>query len=77
MLKEDLIALLNAIPDGSDVRIEQPTHDYWKTHLAIEITSLDEVRVAATAYHNNLDAIVDDDDSDEDNPDQYNVYVLC
>ena len=77
MLKEDLIAMLNTIPDGSDVRIEQPTHDYWKTHLAIEITSLDEVRVKPTSYHNDKDAIVDDDDEDADDPEQKTAYVLC
>ena len=45
MLKADLLALIADLPDDADIRFDQPTHDYWRIHLAIDITAIDEVKV--------------------------------
>lgn len=73
MLKADLLALIADLPDDADIRFDQPTHDYWRTHLAIDITAIDEVKVKPTAYHNDEDAIQVDDEWNEE---LKTVYII-
>lgn len=73
MLKEDLLALLETVPAGADIRFDQPTHDYWRSHLAVDITAIDEVKVSPSAYHNDEDKV---DDSDEWDEDLKTVYLI-
>jgi hypothetical protein len=79
MRKEELIALIEAnVPDGADVRFAIPTHDYWRTYLAIDPTKITEEKVKPTAYHDGQDAI--ETDNEVIPPDEYDplktVYVL-
>ena len=73
MLKADLLALIADLPDDADIRFDQPTHDYWRIHLAIDITAIDEVKVKPTAYHNDEDAIQVDDEWNEE---LKTVYII-
>jgi hypothetical protein len=75
MLKEDLIAMLDRLPAGADIRIESPTHDYWRTKLAIDPREVAEVQVKESAYHNGADAITDDHDGEDG--DTRTVYVIA
>ena len=73
MRKSELMQLLEGVPDDADIRIDQPTHDYWRRHLATDISAVDEVKVKASAYHDDRDVIQSDDDWDSDDQ---TVFVL-
>lgn len=73
MRKQDLIALLNDLPDDAEIRIDQPTHDHWRRHIAADIIMIDEVQVAPSAYHNDNDVIQDGDEWEDD---MKAVYLL-
>lgn len=73
MKKQDLLDLINSLPDDADIRMERPSHDYWRTVLAIEVTGVEEVKVKPSAYHDGADAIRDDEEWDES---LHTVYVL-
>lgn len=64
MIKEELLALLEQVPAGADVRIDQPTHDYWRTHLAADIRGISEEVTKVSDYHNGEDAIEEEWDGD-------------
>jgi hypothetical protein len=72
MRKEDLIALLERLPAGADVRIVRPTHDYWRTELAIDPRMVGEEQVKVSDYHGLRDAITDK----EWDSDLQTVYVI-
>ena len=73
MRKSELMRLLKDVPDDADIRIDQPTHDYWRHHLATDISAIDEVKVRASDYHGSHDVIQSDDDWDSDDQ---TVFVL-
>lgn len=76
MLKEDLIALIqDNVPDGADVRFLQPSHDYWRTQLAIDIGTVEELPVKVSAYHGGVLAVIDEEKLDPEEEHQL-VYVL-
>lgn len=66
MKKTDLIALIESLPDDADIRFAQPTHDHWRTQLAIDPDRIEEVKVSPSAYHNDRDAVQADGEWDED-----------
>lgn len=54
MKVSELIELLQECSPDDEVRIEQPSHDYWKTVLAVEIRHVEPVTVSESAYHNEM-----------------------
>ena len=50
--KEDLLQALNEVPAGAEIRIAQPTHDYWHTQLAVAIKGVVRRVIEHTPYHN-------------------------
>ena len=64
MTKQELIDLLKYLPEDADIRIDHPTHDYWRTHIAMDITAIDEVKIKTSSYHNNMDVVDDEEDWD-------------
>lgn len=62
MTKSELLTLIAALPDNADIRIHQPSHDYWRTSLAINPTQFEEAEITHSSYHN-CDAV---DDSGEE-----------
>lgn len=71
MLKSELLELLERIPDNAEIRINQPTHDYWRTHLAVDITDITEESVKPSTYHDGQDVIAEEWDED-----LQNVWVI-
>ena len=64
MTKSELLELLQQVPDDADIRISQPTHDHWRTQLAVDIRDITEETVKNSAYHNDQDAICDEWDEE-------------
>lgn len=60
MKVSELRGQLLAFPDDAEVRIEQPTHDYLGTVLAVPIDGVSEVGVANDPKHQ-ADAVVDEE----------------
>ena len=56
-----LIALLQQQDPEADVRIEQPTHDYWRSVAASEVNGVEAIDVEHSDYHN-CDVIPKDDE---------------
>lgn len=70
--KAELIALLRDVPDEAVVMMTRPSHDYWRTTLAVPIQSVEPALIQPSEYHRS-EAIVDDD---TDSDDTRCVYVL-
>lgn len=77
MLKRDLLALIAHLPDDADIRMDEPTGDYWRRHLASDFETVEAVLVRPSAYYDGRDVIVEDDGDDDDGPQGIaTVYVL-
>lgn len=61
--KQDLLNALEHVPADAEIRLAQPTHDYWHTRLAVSIQSVCQQFIQHTDYHN-ADAIEEEDDGD-------------
>jgi hypothetical protein len=70
-----LKALLANLDDNTEIMREVPSGDYWRTILAKPITEVGEARVEHTDYHN-CDKIVDQDDSDDNDPCTRTVLII-
>lgn len=59
--KQDLLNALERVPADAEIRLAQPTHDYWRTRLAVSIRSVCQQFIRHTDYHN-ADAIEEEGD---------------
>lgn len=80
MTVEELIEVLENFPSGMEIRVAHPSHDYWGTLLASEITEVEQGQTEYSAYHNNDKVIVDymgegDEDGEEDPDDKVILYL--
>jgi hypothetical protein len=62
MTVHDLINRLKRMDQTLDVYFAHPSHDYWRSELASEVSSLDVEQVKHSSYH---DQMVTADDRDE------------
>jgi hypothetical protein len=51
MTVKRLIEMLSHLPEDAEVRIRQPSHDYWRTMLAGEVRSVEMERLEWSDYH--------------------------
>jgi hypothetical protein len=68
MTVKRLIGLLSQLPDEAEVRIRQPSHDYWRTMLAGEVRSVQVESLQWSDYHSTFilpQSSADDDCSAE------------
>lgn len=47
----ELIEQLESCDPDMEVRIDTPTHDYWRTHIASKAQQVNEVECFWTEYH--------------------------
>lgn len=70
MTVSQLIKCLEEFDGDMEVRMAQPTHNYWREIAAVEVDSIDEgvVGYDEMVYDRHVDAIK--------NSDGYNLYIL-
>lgn len=73
----ELIAALSKFDLESEVRVESPTGDYWRTHVAREVTDVRELATKWSDYSRADKIIPDNNASDEDATDVKIHVVVC
>lgn len=68
MKVKELIRLLESEDPEASVHFQYPSHDYWGTVLASEVSGARDASIKWTEYHREyklLDYYIDEDDRDE------------
>ena len=65
MTVRELIKMLENYPADAEVKIAQPTHDFWRRVAAVAPDSVEWAKVVHRDYHQS-DIIIDDDREDDD-----------
>lgn len=78
MTVEELIEVLENFPLDMEVRVANPSHDYWGTLLASEIEEVEQGQTKYSSYHSKeqvVDSPREDEDEDEEPDDKVILYL--